>query len=186
MQFRRADASDADAIGALHADSWRRHYRGAYSDEYLDGDVIADRTALWRQRLHAPRDGYVTIVAEDDRVLVGFAHTIFDLDSAGDALLDNLHVSSTHQRGGIGARLMALSAQATVDHAPGSGLYVWVLDQNVNAQAFYAAHGGQRMERTEAEAPGGDPARLNGTPMKLRYLWPDPAVLIHAGSEPPR
>jgi hypothetical protein len=32
----------------LHADSWRRHYRGAYADAFLDGDVLADR------RIHTP------------------------------------------------------------------------------------------------------------------------------------
>jgi hypothetical protein len=31
LQFRLADSADAEAIAALHADSWRRHYRGAYS-----------------------------------------------------------------------------------------------------------------------------------------------------------
>ena len=35
LQFRSADASDADAIGALHAESWRRHYRGALPDAYF-------------------------------------------------------------------------------------------------------------------------------------------------------
>ena len=39
LQFRFGDRRDANAIAALHADSWRRHYRGAYSDAFLDGDV---------------------------------------------------------------------------------------------------------------------------------------------------
>ncbi len=185
MQFRPADASDADAIGALHADSWRRHYRGSYTDAYLDGDVLADRSALWRERLREPGDDFVTIVAEQASVLVGFAHTVFNADSTGNALLDNLHVASAHQRGGIGAQLVALSARATVDHSPGSGLYLFVLEENLNAQAFYGALGGRRVERAEAEAPGGDRARLNGTPMKLRYLWPDSAALIRVDREPP-
>jgi len=30
LQLRLASPSDAEAIAALHADSWRRHYRGAY------------------------------------------------------------------------------------------------------------------------------------------------------------
>ena len=32
IQYRLARGSDAPAVAALHADSWRRHYRGAYSD----------------------------------------------------------------------------------------------------------------------------------------------------------
>ncbi|MEU4563183.1 hypothetical protein AB0F72_32800 [Actinoplanes sp. NPDC023936] len=50
-RFRFAEAADAAGIAALHADSWRRHYRGAYSDSFLDGDVIADRHAVWSARL---------------------------------------------------------------------------------------------------------------------------------------
>jgi ribosomal protein S18 acetylase RimI-like enzyme len=176
LQFRRAGASDAPAIGALHAESWRRHYRGAYSDAFLDGDVLADRSALWHGRLRQAGDGYVTIVAEHDGVLVGFAHTIFDQDPTWGAFLDNLHVAHTHQRRGIGAHLVGLSAGA-IAGAHLSGLYLWVLEQNVQAQAFYAALGGRRVERAEARAPGGDPTRLNGVPMKLRYVWPDPTLL---------
>jgi predicted methyltransferase len=73
---------------------------------------------------------------------------------------------------------VGLSARAVVDWSPGSGLYLWVLEQNVKAQGFYAALGGRRIERAEAKAPGGDPARLNGTPMKLRYVWSDLARLV--------
>jgi ribosomal protein S18 acetylase RimI-like enzyme len=32
MEYRQAAASDVVAIARLHADSWRRHYRGAYLD----------------------------------------------------------------------------------------------------------------------------------------------------------
>ena len=31
----------------LHADSWRRHYRGAFSDAFLDGDVAGYLLAEW-------------------------------------------------------------------------------------------------------------------------------------------
>jgi ribosomal protein S18 acetylase RimI-like enzyme len=186
LQFRTADAADADAIGALHAESWRRNYRGAYSDAYLDGDVVSDRAAVWRDRLRGPGDGRVTIVAEHDGGLVGFAHTILDDDSTWGALLDNLHVISTRQRRGIGTHLLGLSARAVVERAPGSGLYLWVLEQNVKAQAFYEALGGRRTERAEVTAPGGDPARLHGVPMKLRYVWLDPATLIGVDRDAPQ
>ena len=32
VQYREATELDSRAIAALHADSWRRHYRGAYAD----------------------------------------------------------------------------------------------------------------------------------------------------------
>ena len=102
VSFRPADASDAAAIGALHADSWRRHYRGAYSDEFLDGDVDADRVAVWTERLRAADPDVHTIIAQDGDALVGFAHTVFEADPRWGALLDNLHVVYDEKRRGIG------------------------------------------------------------------------------------
>jgi len=52
-------------------------------------------------------------------------------------------------------------------------MYLWVLEQNTGAQAFYAASGGRAAERAFADSPGGVPGRLQGRPAKLRYVWPD-------------
>jgi ribosomal protein S18 acetylase RimI-like enzyme len=178
IRFRRADVSDAEPIAELHAESWRRHYRGAYSDSFLDGDVARDRRAVWGGRLSDPGPHSCTIVAEDGGALAGFAHTALDEDGTWGALLDNLHVAYTHQRAGIGSKLLVLSAGTVVRQRPRSGLYLWVLEQNRAAQTFYAALGGERVERDVVEPPGGDPSRLNGIPVKLRYAWPDPAALL--------
>jgi hypothetical protein len=78
-QFRLAGPADAKAVAIPHADSWRRHYRGAYSDTFLDGDVIADRLAVWTDRLREPDPRRYTILAKDGS-LVGFANTLFDDD----------------------------------------------------------------------------------------------------------
>jgi ribosomal protein S18 acetylase RimI-like enzyme len=179
VRFRLADASDAPAVAALHADSWRRHYRGAYADAFLDGDVLSDRLAVWADRLGAGRDpnGQHTVLAEAGGELVGFAHTIFGKDPRWGALLDNLHVSHRHQRRGLGAQLLRLSGAAVADSVPGSGLYLWVLEQNTRAQAFYQALGGTSVERGKVPAPGGVPGRLNGSPACFRYAWPDPTTL---------
>ena len=123
-------------------------------------------------------DGCHTIVVESDDAIVGFAHTIIDEDPTWGALLENLHVALGYQRRGIGARLLGLSALAVVENSLGSGLYLWVLEQNVAAQAFYHSLGGRTAGRVDVLPPGGVGSRLNGSPIKLRYAWPDPAVLI--------
>jgi GNAT superfamily N-acetyltransferase len=179
VRFRLAGPSDAPAVAELHADSWRRHYRGAYADAFLDGDVVSDRLAVWADRLGAGGDpgGQHTVLAEQDGQLIGFAHTIFGKDAKWGALLDNLHVCHRHQRRGLGAQLLRLSGEAVADHAPGSGLYLWVLEQNTRAQAFYQSLGGTSVERGEVPPPGGVPGRLNGSPACFRYVWLDPETL---------
>ena len=56
LRFRVAGRGDAHAIAGLHADSWQRHYRGAYSDAFLDHDVAGYLLPLWTERLASPRD----------------------------------------------------------------------------------------------------------------------------------
>lgn len=181
VRFREASAADAEAIARLHADSWRRHYRGAYADSFLDGDVVSDRIAVWGERLAGDDPSRLTILAEDDS-LVGFANAYFGRDAAWGTLVDNLHVADARRRSGIGARLMALTAKAVLRHAPSEGLYLWVLEQNAAARAFYEAIGGQAVERAGVEPPGGVPGRLRGKPQKLRYAWRDPAALGALGN----
>lgn len=171
MKFREATASDVDAIAALHADSWRRTYRGAYSDAFLDHEVDAERREVWSERFRSPAPNTHTVIAEDDGGFAGFVHTILDEDPTFGALLDNLHVAHDRKRTGVGRQLMAQSAQAVLERRPGSGLYLWVLEMNGTAQSFYDACGGTCAERAPWDAPGG------GTVMSLRYAWPDPSVL---------
>lgn len=178
LNFRPARATDAGAVAALHADSWRRHYRGAYSDAYLDGDIDAERLAIWTDRLSATTDHAHTLLAEERGHVVGFVHTILGEDPTWGALLDNLHVTYSHKRRGIGARLLRRSAETVVSQAPGSGLYLWVLEQNRSAQGFYQALGGRCVERGAVPAPGGVPGRLNGSPACLRFAWPEPRRLV--------
>jgi GNAT superfamily N-acetyltransferase len=176
VQFRSADARDAEQIAALHADSWRRHYRGAYADSFLDGDVTADRRSVWSARFAAPTNSD-TVLAEHDGRLVGFVHVMFDADPRWGSLVDNLHVVHDQRRTGIGTYLLNRAARAVSRQASGDAMYLWVLEQNTAAQQFYYACGATRAETAPVPPPGGDPARLNGIPHGIRMVWPDVARL---------
>jgi GNAT superfamily N-acetyltransferase len=172
MEFREARLEDADAIAALHVENWRRHYRGAYLDSYLDGDVVGDRQSVWRDRLAHPAYRH-TVVAAEDHTLAGFVHLIIDDDPTWGALVENLHVADVRKRRGVGGRLLAEAAAFLGQQRQSSGLYLWVLEQNTAAQAFYAACDGVVVERKmRGPFPGG------GTAIGLRIWWPDPAVLV--------
>ncbi|MGH3406783.1 MAG: GNAT family N-acetyltransferase [Streptosporangiaceae bacterium] len=182
LRFRAAGPDDAPAIAALHADSWQRHYRGAFSDAFLDNDAAGYLLPLWRERLAVPDPRARTIVAELDGAVMGLSYVLFDEHPVWGAFLDNLHVARGLKRQGAGTRLLALTGQEVVDWSPSSGLHLLVLEQNSDARAFYTARGGTCVERVETPPPGGDAARLNGTPVSLRYAWRDPSQLHSGGS----
>ena len=117
-----ASGRDVEAIAALHADSWRRNYRGAYLNSFLDGDVLADRRAVWTDRLSQPSTNHFTVVAERDGEMVGFAHTILDDDPDWGALLENLHVTHDLKRRGTGSHLMSETSRELLERRPRSGL----------------------------------------------------------------
>lgn len=173
---RAARAGDAEQVATLHAASWRRHYRGAYADSFLDGDVLADRRAVWSARLAEPASS-ITVLAEDAGGLAGFIHVILDEDAEWGSLIDNLHVTLPHQRIGIGTALLARAAQGIRERATNPAAYLWVLEQNAGAQQFYRARGGACVEEAPVTPPGGVPSRLNGAPAMLRIAWPDASVL---------
>jgi len=181
LQLRAAGLPDAEQIAPLHADSWRRHYRGAYSDAYLDGDLVADRRAVWNARLREPGNTF-TIKADDDGEFVGFVHVVLDDDEQWGSLVDNLHVTAERKRSGIGTALLGDAAQKIVERATHPSMYLWVQELNTPAHAFYRAAGGTCVETTKVGMPGGVPGRLNGAPNKLRIAWPDVAAIVSRNS----
>ena len=157
--------ADADAVAALHADSWRRHYRGAYRDSYLDGDVFADRASVWTDRLNHPTPGQYTVVADADGAVLGFSHTILQHHPTWGALLENLHVRYDMLGRGVGGRLMAESAAVVLRSSPVTGIYLSVLKQNVAAQAFYRARGEPVSKRGWPDLfPGAGPLPRTASP----------------------
>ncbi|MCW6004026.1 GNAT family N-acetyltransferase [Micromonospora sp. CPCC 205371] len=176
LRLRSATADDAERVAFLHADSWRRHYRGAYADAFLDGDIAAERRSVWSARLAVPA-GKATILAEFADRLVGFVHVVFDDDPQWGSLVDNLHVVNDQRRTGIGSRLLTEAARAVIEHATNDAMYLWVLQQNTAAQRFYLASGATCAEIATASPPGGDPTRLAGNPRKLRMAWPHAASM---------
>lgn len=176
-------------MAALHADSWRRHYRGSYPDSFLDGPVVENRLSVWAERLSVTDGSTVTIVAElsgtsgpaapdistVEEPLAGFAYVVLDDDRHWGALVDNLHVRHDLKGSGIGTELLALAARAVLEARPGSGLFLWVLEDNRAAQAFYRQRGA-RFEGTKVTTPpGGGPSLV-----ALRCTWPDPATLLQS------
>jgi GNAT superfamily N-acetyltransferase len=178
VAIRFATVHDAPTVAKIHCDSWRRHYRGMYSDRYLDGDLYGERLATWTSRLQ--RDGSVTftLIAELDGQPIGFGHVVLDADRKWGALVDNLHVVHGVQGKGVGSLLLADIAKIVSERRPGSGLYLWVLELNTAAQGFYVSRHGALGDVEASPAPGNDPRNLEGATRRVRVTWPDPARLM--------
>jgi predicted N-acetyltransferase YhbS len=104
--LRLATEADAGRIAELHAESWRRTYRGMLRDDFLDGKVVENRLSVWRDRLGSPRPNQHVAVAESDGELDGFICAFGDEDPRWGTLIDNLHVRHRLHKSGIGRSLM--------------------------------------------------------------------------------
>ena len=173
MQIRVAEKSDVTAIANLHAASWRFAYRGALSDEYLAGDIVSDRAAIWSQRLTAKNQNQYVLVAEENSHLIGFACAFAHFDQQWGTLLDNIHVSQSHHRSGIGTSLMRQIARWHQAQSSSKPMFLWVLQSNGTAQRFYEALGAETVGTDVWVPPGG------GAIPRFRYAWRNVGALIN-------
>src|SRR6185369_16036285 len=158
MNFRRAEAVDADRIAQLHAESWRRTYRGMMRDEFLDGDVFANRRHAWRDLMATHGAGRLVLLAEEGSNLAGFICVTGDEDVLWGSYIDNLHVAGSHLRRGVGRALMGHAARWLRDSHARSSVYLWVMQANGGARRFYEALGASDVGTRSLLDPGGGSA----------------------------
>ena len=165
MQYRAACKDDASRIARLHAGSWRRTYRGILTDDFLDGDVVGERQAVWQERLGSERADQFVLVAEDAAGLAGFICCYGAEDPVWGSLIDNLHVAGDRRHAGAGAVLMREAALWMAENYPDAGVYLWVMEKNVAAQRFYQHLGGRDVGGAEVPFADGTQAP------NRRYAW---------------
>ena len=171
MTYRRALGTDAERIALLHADSWRRTYRGSYRDDFLDDEVVTNRLEVWRNRLAQQREDQFVYLADTDSRLLGFICVFGNEDPKWGSLIDNLHVSYESKRGGIGTLLMRSAAIWLEEHYRDTGVYLWHLEANQTARCFYERLGAVHAETKQMDNPGG------GSSRSWRVVWVRPKEL---------
>lgn len=167
MRIRIANQFDAESIAILHAESWRNSYRGIFGEKYLDNNVFQDRLDVWRKRFSSPAVNQVVLVAESDQGIDGFVCAFGNEHERWGTFIDNLHVRKNKKRLGIGKRLMIEVALWSLQHYPGSGMYLNVLEPNISARRFYESLGAIHQDSSPWAPPGG------GEVMDLLYVWTD-------------
>jgi ribosomal protein S18 acetylase RimI-like enzyme len=168
MELRSATHSDASAIARLHANSWRFAYRGALNDAYLDSEADSDRLNFWEERLSSPAPNQNVFVLVDGACLIAFASVYVDDHPEFGSYLNNLHVAEDRLRLGCGTRLMSAVQDCCSKLAPVSPVYLWVVDSNQRAQAFYSRLRATFRGTDHWEPPGG------GTALLYRFAWSSP------------
>jgi GNAT superfamily N-acetyltransferase len=169
--YRPATPSDAEAIAALHARSWRENYRGSFHDAFLDGDLLGERLRAWGERLARPPGNQLVQLALDGGELVGFVCAYGAHDPAWGSLVDNLHVAQAAKRKGVGAALMRQTGAWLAPRYGGLEVYLWVLEVNAAARRFYERVGARNAGVSTMETHGGAVVR------SCRYVWPGPELL---------
>lgn len=173
ISYETARATDAGEIAALHALSWQRHYRGIYTDQYLDHEVQNERLNVWRSRFKKSDKKQLVIKAMHRDKIIGFACTFLDADPVHGALVDNLHVLQEYQGHGIGRTLLQMSARWVLENRPSSKIHLMVLEKNYPARTFYSNLGARMSEVYFLPNPTGQPEAV------IRCEW-NPADLLDA------
>ena len=172
ITLRPAALTDHYAIANLHAHNWRLNYRGVLSDRYLDYEVENERLENWHKRLKNTTPGELVTVAEYENELVGFCSLIINEDPVFGSYIDNLHVSSTQQKLGVGKMMMRHAATTVAERADTHKMYLWVYEANANARSAYEKVGVTNFETL-------DLANVDGTRSPTcRYTWDDISTLL--------
>lgn len=172
IELRPAEFSEYSTIALLHAASWRKAYRGIYSDKFLNDDVKRVLLEKWQNRVNSPVTNQVITLAVDDNIIVGFSCIYLDDDPKFGTLLDNLHVSVNYQKSGVGKSLMQNCAELILEKSRIHKMYLWVFEANQNARLVYERLGGKNVETVEKQNEDETVAKV------CRYVWEDITTLI--------
>lgn len=136
VHIRLANDNDAAGIASVHVAAWQAAYRGLMPDHVLDTLNTDERAHQWRRWLrHADRP---TIVADVDGTLAGFCN----LRPADDRemQLTAIYVLPDAWGRGYGGRLCERAIEEARDRGC-SSIFLWVLEANSRARAFYERMG---------------------------------------------
>ena len=142
LVIRDGLTDDADEVAGVHVRSWQVAYRGLIDQAVLDDLSIEERAEGWRSFLSHPTTGAGMLVAEREGRVVGW--TSFgagrDPESADDGEVYGIYADPSTWSTGAGHALL-VAAEQRLAGAGHTRAYLWVLDGNDRADAFYARHG---------------------------------------------
>lgn len=152
MRIRAAVVDDAEALTDLHLDVWEEAYAGLMPDRIFTErrSQRSARVDRWRANIETGPISNLVAEADEPGRLLGFA-SFGPARDDGPGLpsleLSALYVRSERYGTGLGHALF----EAAVG---GSAAYLWVLDGNQRASAFYERQGFRFDGETKADPVG--------------------------------
>lgn len=145
MGVRQATPEDALGIATAHTMAWQVAYQGLVSPHLLETLDIETRTVTWHERL-SDSASYVTTYVYDDATdgVVGFVSisAAADEDLVGQAVgeVKALYLHPNAWGKGCGKALMVFAMEELRQRGYQT-VVLWVLTNNLRAQAFYEKGG---------------------------------------------
>jgi len=126
---------DLDELGRVHVQVWREAYAGLLPDDYLAGLDATFGPRRWRERFGSFPD-LKWFIARDDDGIVGMATSGPPRDDDAPVGLELYAINVLRRAHGTGL------ADDLIAHTIGNEpAYLWVLEGNERALAFYRKHG---------------------------------------------
>jgi ribosomal protein S18 acetylase RimI-like enzyme len=139
LKIRKADIEDAEAIAAVHVETWQNAYLGLIPDSYLQSLSIDQRAITWRENLQNQHSTSHILVAELADQIVGFIGVGANRDedaAANIAEVFSIYVDPESQGFGIGSSLLN-QALDFLKLNGFIGVVLWVLAENVSSRFWY-------------------------------------------------
>lgn len=132
--YREGD--DIDEISHIYALSWKTAYRGLIPDDFLD-NISETR---WSPLLRAESSRLVLALENGKPIGVSTYCAARDEKMKGWGEIVSLYLLPTHYRKGIGTKLFSAVVAELMSEGY-SDIYLWVLENNQTARAFYEKNG---------------------------------------------
>jgi putative acetyltransferase len=139
VRLRAGVESDAEAVRRVHFEAVRQTAAAAYAPEVVERwapDPTESTLEQFRRALGG--DDELILVAENGDAVVGFGAIV---PATGE--LRAVYVHPDAGRRGVGAQILRQLEQLAVER----GVLALHMDASLNAEAFYARHGYQVIER---------------------------------------
>lgn len=135
MVIKQAGYGDLHAAAEMKAKAWRESYQGLLGPSIFDDldASVGDVAAHWADLM---QEGHYLWIVVDGNEVVGIAHAGLPRDDEAPAALELTLLYLLEQAKGTGVASALL--KTAIGDAP---CYLWVLDGNDRAAAFYTKEG---------------------------------------------